>query len=309
MPELTREEKLKIFEKLPQDLQNLMESEDTGAFLLYLEDKYNLTDEQTSVLSKTVGDIILGIVSLNILVQEINSKVTSDVQMSQNLAKEINDNIFSPIANLLDKPTPSVQRPTPIPPPSSLLTSEIKTGIPTPPQAGIGAAPVPPMPAAPTPSIPSSKFQVPSSDKYREPAAGAPEIVDLRKTPPPPMPASVSAAPIPPISRPTPLTFTRPIEPIKPVPLIEAEPHLPVPAPITPAPKPVMPPAPAEPIIHGADRYHEQIESPLPPVPVQNVKPSTPSAPQPQYIIRPPGLPPTDLQTEILDLRKDKGEF
>ena len=242
MPELTREEKLKLIEKLPQGLQDLLYSEDTGAFLLYLGEKYNLGDEKTSLLSKIVGDVVLGITPVTSLAQEINLKITSDTQMAMNLAQELHSDLLSPVVAPVKSQMPAIPT-TPTTPPTIA-------------------------------QVPSSKLQAPSSDKYREPMTVAPEIIDLRKAPPPPIQMPVAAAPayIPP---PKPLTFTKPVEPPivskvelpKPAPtpsLIEAEPHkTPVPA----------------------------------------------SEERPQFIVRPPGLAPTDLPHDVLDLRKDKGEF
>ena len=277
MPKLTREEKLKLIEKLPQGLQDLLYSEDTGAFLLYLGEKYNLGDEKTSLLSKIVGDVVLGITPVTSLAQEINLKITSDTQMAMNLAQELHSDLLSPVVAPVKSQMPAIPT-TPTTPPTIA-------------------------------QVPSSKLQAPSSDKYREPTiepaptlypdgtvgvqVGAPtpvergigEIIDLRKTPPPPIQMPVAAAPayIPP---PKPLTFTKPVEPPivskvelpKPAPtpsLIEADPHkIPMP---TPAPMP-----------------QPQKET---------------SEERPQFIVRPPGLAPTDLPYDVLDLRKDKGEF
>lgn len=280
MPELTREEKLKLVEKLPQNLQDFLYSEDTGVFLLYLGQKYNLPNEKINLLSKLVGDVILKIVPITLLAQEINSKVTADPQATMSLAQELYTDLLSPIIS--ETPTPAERGVGAMPVPQ----------IPTP--APIPSKPIIPIPqpASPTPvptPMPSSKFQVPSSkpiDRYRESTNGAPEIVDLRKMPPPPIQAPITAAPIPPSSsqispretwedkpKPiSPLTFTKPIEPpvvskvepIKPPPLIEAEPH--------------------------------------------KMSPTTQIL-KPQFIIRPPGLAPTDLPHDVLDLRKDKGEF
>lgn len=247
MPELTREEKLKLMEKLPKRLQDFLYSEDAGAFLLYFEKKYNLPSEKASLLSNLVADIVLGITPITSLAQEINSKITPDAQTAMNLAQELNAELLAP-----------VMAPVPLEPAIS---------VPAPAPATIPPRPAAP-PMAPTPAKPI--------DTYREPVNGAPEIIDLRKTPPPPMPAPVAPAPIParqwpepqamaggpPSPRqPAPLTFTKPVEK---APLIEANPHK------------VPPPAPA---------------------------------PQPQYIIRPPGLAPTDLPQDVLDLRRDRGEF
>ncbi len=241
MPELTREEKLKLVEKLPQRLQDFLYSEDTGAFLLYLGNKYKIPDEKVSALSKIIADIILKITPITSLAQEIANKVIADHQSAMAIAQELNDGLLAPVL-----------MPTPVAPSAPPAIPVVPAPIP--------AAPMPAVPAAPAAS---------RADQYREPTTG-PEIVDLRKTPPPPMQMPVAAAPIPP----RPLTFTKPVEPLKPTPLIEAEPHK------------ITPPQP----------------------PVIEEKPMA-NLPRPQYIIRPPGLPPTDLPHDILDLRKDKGEF
>jgi len=248
MPELTREEKLKLVEKLPQQLQDLLYSEDTGAFLLYLGQKYNLPDEKVSLLSKLVADVVLKIVPITSLAQEINSKITSDAQAAMNLAQELYAELLAPV----------ITAPSAPPVPATLTPTTPKTTPPTPPyQEGEKREAV---------------------DQYREPTFSMPEVVDLRKAPPavskvepppapslPPKPITVPPAPAPapapaPITPTPPLTFTRPVEPA--APLIEAEPH--------------------------------KIPSPTP---------------KPQYIMRPSGLPPTDVPDNVLDLRKDRGEF
>lgn len=254
MPELTQEEKIKIFEKLPKELQNLIESEDTGAFLLYLQEKYGLDDDKTSLLSKIVGDIVLGITPTTALTQEINSKIISDTQTATSLAQELYNELLFPIL---------------------IKTSALPTAI----------APSTPYAPAPTPSAPLT--QMTPADKYREPTSERSGIVDLRRIPPPTMP--MPPAPL------KPLTFIRPIE-SKPAHLIEAEPHK-----IT---------------IPSSDSYREPLEKTPAATKVEPpaVSPSTPLRtgpvePPPQYIIRPPGLPPTDHPRDVLDLRKDKGEF
>lgn len=250
MPELTREEKLRLIDKLPQRLSDFLYSEDTGAFLLRLGKKYNLENDKISLLSKLVGDIVLGIAPITSLAQEINLKIISNAQSAMSLAQELNTELLAPVM------------------------AEAKPVVPI---------PAPPALSIPPAQIPDTKYQIPSTDRYREPTSSAPEIVDLRKTPPPPMPAPVAAAPIPP----RPLTFTKPVptrperavgtptsplasvgvEPLKPLPLIESEPH-----------KKDEPP-----VIDRAE--------------------------QPQFIVRPPGLSPIPTPHDVLDLRQDKGEF
>lgn len=278
MPELTREQKLKLLEKLSPRLQELMTSEDTGAVLLYLGQKYHLSDHQVRLLSKILGDVILGILPVTNLSLEISIKAAVDIQTANSLVQDLNDLILSP------KPTPAST-----PAPATL------------------AAPMPVMHTPAIPQAPVSLAQRNRVDQYREPMM-PPEIVDLRKTPPPLMPMPVVPAPIPPrppmptptpkVGAPTPpragvgvlpvapspippsprpappLTFTKPVEPPKSMPLIEAEPHR-----IATLPQ-VLP----------------------------TEKPTT-DLPKPQFILRPPGLEPTDFPRDVLDLRKDKGEF
>ncbi|MCX6813002.1 MAG: hypothetical protein NTV77_00700, partial [Candidatus Azambacteria bacterium] len=285
MPELTREEKLKLVEKLPQQLQDLLYSEDTGAFLLYLGKKYNLPDEKIRLLSKLVADVILRITPITSLAQEINSKITSDTQAAMNLAQELNTELLAPVMAAPSAPQAPAMPSAPVAPATPKTTS------PTPPYQGGEKREV----VSPSPRI----------DGYREPTFSMPEIVDLRKTPPAVSKVEPPPAPVftpKPVTPTPPLTFTRPIEPAAPAtPLIEAEPHkIPIPAekPIVSAPKPI-------------DVYRELPETQNPPPVSAPIPISTPPAsePRPQYIMRPSGAPPTDLPDNVLDLRKDRGEF
>lgn len=73
----------------------------------------------------------------------------------------------------------------------------------------------------------------------------------------------------------------------------KVEPLPPPPPPPPPLPSPPLPPPPPPP--------------PLPPL--IEAEPHKNLSGMPQVILRSPGLPPTDLPRDILDLRKDKGEF
>lgn len=72
------------------------------------------------------------------------------------------------------------------------------------------------------------------------------------------------------------------------------------------------PPPPPPPVVSRVEPpliEAEPHKAPAPaPVPVPVPVPESLSK-MPQVILRPPGLPPTDLPRDILDLRKDKGEF
>ncbi len=117
-------------------------------------------------------------------------------------------------------------------------------------------------------------------DEYREPTVG-PEVVDLRKIPPSPAEAGYGGQ-RPPAGREGGLSPGLPVTP-------KSVPPMP-----TLTPKPIIP----TPLIEAEPHK----------IPTLTPKP-TPTTPQPQYIMRPSGLPPTDLPDNVLDLRKDRGEF
>ncbi len=293
MTVLTREEKIKIFSKLPPQLQEMLFSDATADTIDKIGKKYGLNDDQISLLTRIIGDIILGIIPITLLAQEINSKITSDAQVAMNLAQELNIELLAPVmVSMPSAPTPATPAaPTPAP-------ATPKTTSPTPPYQGGEKGEV----ASPTPRI----------DGYREPTFSMPEIVDLRKMPSsistpvapkpiPSIPTPTPTAPSKPITPPTPIIPTppapKPLEPVKLAPqppLIEAEPH----KILAPTPKPI-------------DTYRESTETQGPPLVSTPIPISTPPAsePRPQYIMRPSGAPPTNLPDNVLDLRKDHGEF
>ncbi|HAJ44812.1 MAG: hypothetical protein UV53_C0011G0009 [Candidatus Azambacteria bacterium GW2011_GWE1_42_9] len=279
MSELTREEKLKMIEKLPPRLQEFFYSEDAGATLFYFGRKYNLPDEKVHLLSKLAGDVVLKIVPATSLVQEINSKILPDVQAAMNLAQELYTELLAPILSPQAAPAATATQP--------------KT--------------------APSPVAPSAAV-----DRYRESIPS--RVVNLRKPAPP------IAAPQPKIETPLQPVISKPVTP--PAPIIKPTPPVAKPAPATPAPQPPKPsfyfaplkkptpPPMAEkpifklPLIEASP--HEILAKKLEPIvpngpsPIQQKETSAPGR---QFILRPPGMPPTELPHDILDLRKDKGEF
>jgi len=249
MPELTREEKLKLAEKLPRQLQEFMYSEDTGAALLYLGQKYKLPEEKVHLLSKLTGDVILGIKQIASLAQEIYSNILPDAKLAMDLAQELYSDVLAPALTPPAVPVPDV---------APAFGAKGQSPI----QQNITSAPGRP-------------------DYYREPAT--PEVVDLRKVPPVPVPG-LSPYGRSPEGRPS-------VETKPPVPMSPPKSIIPPPAPILPKPTP-------------------PVTSKIEPPPLIEAEPhKAPLSEMPQVILRSPGLPPTDLPRDILDLRKDKGEF
>lgn len=317
---LSREEKLKILSELPPDLQEIIFSDNTVIIVDKICKKYNLSEEKSDILVSLISDVLFGNISIEKLSIILKEKIEIDEQTIVNISSDLTTELFSKIKTSLQKIRPSEQ--TMLSPSNTI----IPTSAPTP--APIPITPVAPLPqpVAPIakPQIPDTrpqspsdsfggraKYQIPPSDRYREPLvvsrveptngmparqrpepqalAGGPEIVDLRKTPPPPIPGLVSPAPIPPsLVKPiTPLTFTKPVE--KPI-------ETPKPAPIF---QPQIPKA-ETPLIEAEPHKKEEVKI---------TETLTPHEERPQFIIRPPGLAPTDLPHDVLDLRQDKGEF
>lgn len=302
MPELTREEKLNLVEKLPQNLRDLLYSEDTGALLLYLGKKYNLPDESVRLLSKLVGDVVLGIVPITSLTQEINSKILPDLQAAANISKEVYDELLAPVMMpSFSMPAPSTPAPTAQPATPTPIPAPAPIPAPTAPMQPTTSAPVAPAPLPPKPAAPGA-------DKYREPASATPEVVDLRKAPTPIFPPKPIIVP-PPAAQ-----IPKPVIPIPPAPT------QPAPPPTLVRPAEPAPPAPlSEAASLEADLQKIQGFSPArtegltpPPKPAPSQPAATAPAtsePRPQYILRSSGAPPTDFSDNVLDLRKDKGEF
>ena len=185
-----------------------------------------------------------------------------------------------------------------------LIADEIRQKIFSPVINSLQPAPVP-VAASPAPAITPRPAPPPatSTDQYREPASSVPEVVDLRKTPPSPAEAGYGGQ-RPPTDREGGLSPGLPIAPAPSLPPKQTT-VSPTPTPATvpvptPTPKPVIPAPPLT--------FTRPVEPATPLIKAEPHKVPS-SAPRPQYIMRPSGLPPTDLPENVLDLRKDRGEF
>ena len=273
---LTEQKISEKYERLSQDLKDVLSSINTSTTIENIAAKYRLNEEKTTMLIQLVGLVVLGFVNFENIKEEMKETIDINLPIIPLIADEIQQKIFLPIMNSLQKITTEKRLsaaaavPAPIAPPMPPTIAAPAVPVAPAPMTAEPRPASPAMPAAPAP-VPQ-----PSADRYREPMTGAPEIIDLRKTPPPTMQMPVAVAPTPPAPKPAPpLTFTRQIEPPT-VPLIEAEPHKTAPAPVV-----------------------SRVEPPV----------ASRVEPPPQYIMRPSGLPPTDTPRDVLDLRKDKGEF
>lgn len=345
MPELSREEKIKIFEKLPKELRDLMGSEDTGAFLLYLGARYNLDNEKISALSKIVGDVVLGLTSLTDLSKEIHAKITPDMEVALHIAQELNTELFFPVIKFFSPkgaaptgavPSPAAAKPMPVPPPVSapkivmpapprpVMPAVPSTPI-VPPQPAPLTSPVPPVPMRPvTPPQPAQLIQVPAPQFVAPRPAAPPAPIPA---PRPPHPLEKGGEPMPPtppkiIDLRQKDQYREPVADQKTIKLSELPPVPPrepirVPAPASPQPQPhpVTKPTPAAPppftptpapAPSSADRYREPVEIPSGPVP-QELNPE--HIESKQFIQNPEiGRSSHQLKPDVVDLRS-QGKF
>lgn len=153
----------------------------------------------------------------------------------------------------------------------------------------------------------SPQFIILIADEIRQ-KIFSPVINSLQKTiiaptaPIMPVPATVPSRPVAP---PTTPTLARPVdeyrEPTVGPEVVNLRKAPPAVSKVEPPPTPSLPPKPAAPAIPPPliEAEPHKIPPPAPPT----------SEPKPQYIMRPSGAPPTNLPDNVLDLRKDKGEF
>ncbi|KKU75556.1 MAG: Extensin-like protein [Candidatus Giovannonibacteria bacterium GW2011_GWB1_47_6b] len=272
---LTEQKISEQYKDLPQDLQSALSSANTSITIENIAATYGLNKEQSTMLVQLVGLTLLKFVSFEEMKKEMKESLEIDPVLIPLIANAIYQKILFPVINSLMPAATAVQP---------------KTA---------------PSPAAPAPVV--------AVDRYRESMPS--RVVNLRK--PAPLMAPVAQ---PRITTPPQPLVVRPMAPI-------IQPIAPIakPAPVTP-PKPSFYFAPLK----------KPVESSATPLPVKPTTPITPTAPQPpkpifklplieaspheiltpkkeplkqQFILRPPGMPPTEPPHDILDLRKDKGEF
>lgn len=297
MQELSREQKTKIIESLPEDLRGILESENTGIFILSLSEQYSLYEEKLNLLSKIIGNVVLGLIPLTSLAQELNTQITPDTQIALRLAQDLNVELFFPVVESL-KQAPAIAnavltgqsmpavRPVPTPAPAPTLPTQ-KVGTPTPDvtSRGVGAViPVTPRPISPPPApITPPAAKIPGVDQYREPA----EVISGPLKPkigPEPMSAPMPIVP--------PVVTLRPLET-----MVPQKPVAPTPIPTPPAPRPVatMPapmPAPQPIITEGGIPPQAVVKVPLPtpapqPAPIKIPVAPAPATPRPLTFTRP----------------------
>ncbi|MCX6739544.1 MAG: hypothetical protein NT098_05890 [Candidatus Parcubacteria bacterium] len=90
----TREQINSMFEKLPIEIQDSMESKETIEFLKQTEKKYNLSLEQTQELSAEIGLLMLGASSPQHFIESLEKMMKIPKETAKTIALEVNEKIF-----------------------------------------------------------------------------------------------------------------------------------------------------------------------------------------------------------------------
>ena len=176
--EITEQKITEKYERLSQDLKDVLSSVKTSTAIESIATKYRLNEEKTTMLTQLVGLVILGFASFENMKEEMKETIDINLPIIPLIADEIRQKIFLPVINSLPVPTPTPVSPMP------QITK----------------------PTAPTPLKPI--IPIPRTDQYREPlvvsrvepTTEAPEIIDLRRTPPSPAEASYGRTPPEPLA-------------------------------------------------------------------------------------------------------------
>jgi len=110
--EYTQEQYWEIYKKLPEEIREVGFSESTTRNIRRTCLKYNLTEEQVSEITKYVGQVLFGVLSLDefqkVLEKDLGSKTAKGV------FQEIDHSIFSLVKDLIG-PAPTGEAPSGIP--------------------------------------------------------------------------------------------------------------------------------------------------------------------------------------------------
>ena len=158
------------FEKLPQDIKEIITSFGSAFIIQKIQERFSLNDKQGSDMAKLAGQVLIGELNLQDFIPALEEDLKIDSETARNLGQEIHRQIFLPVRDSLRKVQEQAQssQQGEVEPPSEvqpLQSGEVglprEVGLPTPPEdlpttEEPEKKPIPPM----SPPIPNN---------YREP--------------------------------------------------------------------------------------------------------------------------------------------
>jgi hypothetical protein len=101
--EYTKEQLRALYLKLPENVKEVLNSEDTLDKTEAIGKKFNLHIDKTGALSKDIGQLILGALKPGEFIAQLSRDLKMPIDQVQPIAKEVNEQIFKPIRESLKK--------------------------------------------------------------------------------------------------------------------------------------------------------------------------------------------------------------
>jgi hypothetical protein len=99
----TKEEINKIYEELPDNLKDVLFSEETSKNIYNSCKENDLTEEKMKEVSTLVGEIILGITSVNDLEKNIVRDLEISIDKAKSISGEISRFVLSPVKEEIEQ--------------------------------------------------------------------------------------------------------------------------------------------------------------------------------------------------------------
>jgi hypothetical protein len=103
MAEYTKEQLLKIYEKLPPELQDAVFSEETANNIFDICSKNEIEGSKMSEIAKYVGRVLMGLLPPEEFQATLELELNLDSKTAKNVARDINAFIFIPLKPFLAK--------------------------------------------------------------------------------------------------------------------------------------------------------------------------------------------------------------
>jgi len=163
--EYSREQKIKIFESLPDDIKEAILSVELPDKIQTIASNNSLMLDQASELADEIGLYMIGLTKQRDFVKNISIKLNINKDLAEKVSIDVSNEIFSPIRSSLQEIQSNeeesvIAEPEPVPPPP-IVPPPIPPAIPPRPQAPIPPQqpspippPIPPRPQTPIPPPP-----------------------------------------------------------------------------------------------------------------------------------------------------------
>lgn len=110
----TRKQMDDMFEKLPNDIQEALQSDQTIKCLVQIREKYNLQDEQSGELSAEIGMLMLGASFPQHFIENLKNTMKIPEETAKAIASEVNEKIFRPVKESLKQLHSLIKKEEPI---------------------------------------------------------------------------------------------------------------------------------------------------------------------------------------------------